>query len=53
MLAVVAAGVLDDGDIALRYRGDGRCRVSIWRKPGAGMWREPVVLVHADRDDIA
>jgi len=22
-------------------------------KPGDGMWREPVVLVHADRDDIA
>jgi hypothetical protein len=30
-------------------------RRSAWHlaKPGAGMWREPVVLVHADRDDIA
>jgi hypothetical protein len=52
MLAVAAAGVLDDADIALRYQGNGRCRVSSCRNPGAGMWREPVVPVHADRDDI-
>ena len=34
LLAVVAVGVLHEGDIALRYQGNGRCRVSIWQKPG-------------------